>query len=217
MNSPLPPVMAAPTLRKPVIRPSVPVKPLYWTKVVNPLQWPLLWDQLEEVEVPGEQLEQLFAKAAPKKVQPKEVEKMEDVQKSSQLGKAKPKRVIDSKKGQNVGIFLKSSKLCLEGVEEIVYRLNYTGDLESLVTLRSFQATEEELGMLEHHTATQADQPLDLPDQFLLQISKLNNLDSRLTCLQFKMGFSDRVDEVEVDIVQDVVHKYYFRSSDEDS
>ena len=142
---------------------------------------------------------------------------MEDAQKSPQIGKAKPTRVIDSKKGQNVGIFLKSSKLCLEGVEEIVYRLNYTGDLESLVTLRSFQASEEELGMLEHHTATQADQPLDLPDQFLLQISKLNSLDSRLACLQFKMGFSDRVDEVEVDIVQDVVHKYNFCSSDEDS
>ena len=93
---------------------------------------------------------------------------------------------------------MKSSKLCLQGVEEIVYRLNYTGDLESLVTLRSFQATEEELGMLEHHTTTQADQPLDLPDQFLLQISKLNSLDSRLACLQFKMGFSDKVDEVEV-------------------
>jgi len=126
---------------------------------------------------------------------------VEDAQKSPQIGKAKPTRVIDSKKGQNVGIFLKSSKLCLEGVEEIVYRLNYTGDLESLVTLRSFQASEEELGMLEHHTATQADQPLDLPDQFLLQISKLNSLDSRLACLQFKMGFSDRVDEVEMKIV----------------
>ena len=168
-----------------------------------------MWDQLEEVEVPGDQLEQLFAKAAPKKVQPKE-EKVEDDQKSSQSGKAKPTSVIDSKKGQNLGIFLKSSKLCLEGVEEIVYRLNYTGDLESLVTLRSFQATEEELGMLEHHTATQAEQPLDLPDQFLLQISKLNSLDSRLACLQFKMGFSDKVDEVEVDIILCFVHKYDF-------
>ena len=142
---------------------------------------------------------------------------MEDAQKSPQIGKAKPARIIDSKKGQNVGIFLKSSKLCLEGVEEIVYRLNYTGDLESLVTLRSFQASEEELGMHEHHTTTQADQPLDLPDQFLLQISKLNSLDSRLACLQFKMGFSDRVDEVEVCIVLYVIHKYYFCSSDEDS
>ena len=217
MGSPCPPVFASPIARKPVIRPSVPVKPLYWTKVVNPLQLPLLWDQLEEVEVPGDQLEQLFAKAAPKKVQPKEEEKVEDDQESSQSGKAKSTSVIDSKKGQNLGIFLKSSKLCLEGVEEIVYRLNYTGDLESLVTLRSFQATEEELGMLEHHTATQAEQPLDLPDQFLLQISKLNSLDSRLACLQFKMGFSDKVDEVEVDIVLSLVHKYDFYSSDEDS
>ena len=211
MGSPHPsPLSAPPILRKPVILPSVPVKPLYWTKVVNPLGCPLLWDQLEEVEVPGDQLEQLFAKAAPKKVQSKEVEKVEEVQKSSRLGKAKPTRVIDAKKGQNVGIFLKSSKLCLQGVEEIVYRLNYTGDLESLVTLRSFQATEEELGMLEHHMASQAEQPLDLPDQFLLQISKLNSLDSRLACLQFKMGFSDRVDEVEVETVLDVAQIFSF-------
>ena len=59
------------------------MKPVYWSKVVNPLGLlnPLLWDQLEEVEVPGDQLEELFAKAAPKKVQPKE-EKEEEVQKS---------------------------------------------------------------------------------------------------------------------------------------
>ena len=58
--------------------------------------------------------------------------------------------------------------------------------------------------MLEHHTTTQADQPLDMPDQFLLQISKINNLDARLACLQFKMGFSDRVDEVEVKMIYHV-------------
>ena len=83
--------------RKPFIQPSVPMKPVYWSKVVNPLGLlnPLLWDQLEEVEVPGVQLEELFAKAAPKKVQPKEEKKEEEVQKSTQHEKAKPTRVID--------------------------------------------------------------------------------------------------------------------------
>ena len=207
MSGPHPPTFSAPQIvRKPVIRPSVPVKPLYWTKVVNPLgpQCPLLWDQLHEVDVPVDQLESLFAKALPKKVQAKESEKVEEIQKVGQLGKAKPTRIIEAKKGQNVGIFLKSSKMCLQGVEEIVYRLNYSGDLESLIALRGFQATEEELCMLEHHTTTQADQPLDMPDQFLLQISKINNLDARLACLQFKMGFSDRVDEVEVKMIYHV-------------
>ena len=70
--------------------------------------------------------------------------------------------------------------------------------------------------MLEHHTATQAEQPLDLPDQFLLQISKLNSLDSRLACLQFKMGFSDRVDEVEVETALAVAQKYSPSLSGED-
>ena len=64
--------------------------------------------------------------------------------------------------------------------------------------------------MLEHHQATRAELPLDLPDQFLLQISKLNSLDSRLACLQFKMGFSDRVDEVEVETVLDVKQIFSF-------
>ena len=197
------PMLAPQAPRKPLIQPSVPMKPVYWTKVVNPLGLlnPLLWDQLEEVEVPGDQLEELFAKAVPKKVQPKEEKKEEEVQKSTQNEKAKPTRVIDPKKGQNLGIFLKSSKLNVQGVEDIIYRLNYAGDLESLVSLRSFQATEEELGMLKHHVSTQADQPLDLPDQFLFEISKLNSIDSRLACLQFKMSFSDKVDEVEVKMI----------------
>jgi hypothetical protein len=173
------------------------MKPLYWTKVQRlPGTTSLLWDELEDVDVPPEKLEELFTKALPK---PKAEAKVEEgaEAKPKKPGKEAPTKVIDPKKGQNVGIFMKSNKLTVSAVEDIVYRFNYSGDLETLVTLRTNQATEEELAALQGHVETSPDKRLDQPDQFLLDISKIQALDLRLACLQFKIGFGDRVAEVE--------------------
>ena len=192
---PLPGPLLALGPRQPLIQPKAPMKPLYWTKVLLPPAQAdcLLWSQLEEVEVSADKLEELFAKAVPKKatVEVSEV-------KVEKPGKEKPTKVIDPKKGQNVGIFMKSNKLDVAAVEEIVYRLSYTGDLETLVTLRTNQATEEELAMLLAHVEACPDKLLDLPDQFLYNISKIHQCDARLACLMFKVGFADRVAEVEM-------------------
>ena len=175
------------------------MKPLYWTKVLLPACPSMtLWEKLEDVEVPGPALEELFSKAVkkPKAVNEESTEVKEDVEKK--VVKEKPTKVIDPKKGQNVGIFIRSNKLDVAAVEDMVYRLQYTGDLETLDTLRSYQATEEELAMLTAHVEVSPDKVLDLPDKFLLDLTRIQHTDSRLACLQFKVGFIDRVSEVEM-------------------
>jgi len=188
--------VAPPPPRKPLVTPSAPMKPLYWTKVVAPHSTAsLLWDDLEDVEVPADKIEELFAKARPKKLKVEELKKEKEDKKPE---KVKVVKLIDAKKGQNVGIFVKSMKLSAAAVEAICYRLEFAGDLETLATLRTNQATEEELLLLREHTLAPAAAPLDAPDQFLLDVAGLHMVDARLACLMCKVSLADRVAEVEV-------------------
>ena len=94
------------------------MKPLYWTKVLLPAcPSTTLWEELEDVEVPGPALEELFSKAVkkPKAVSEEPTAVKEDVEKK--VAKEKPTKVIDPKKGQNVGIFTRSNKMDVAAVE----------------------------------------------------------------------------------------------------
>merc|ERR1719318_1150745 len=70
-----PSVAVWPSQRKPAIQPKTTMKPLYWARIQIPnvapgmpsaVQGPLLWDQLDDVDIEGDVLEDLFGKAAPK-------------------------------------------------------------------------------------------------------------------------------------------------------
>merc|ERR1719186_2438916 len=133
-----PTVAIWPAQRKPVIQPKTSMKPLYWSRIQisnNPTgmpgtlpSGPLLWEQLEDVEVGGELLEDLFGKAAPK---PKSKE-----EKKPSADKVMVVKLIDGKKSQNIGIFLKSNKLDIEGVKQIVYECDCSWEIESLIQLQ---------------------------------------------------------------------------------
>merc|ERR1719450_1838188 len=150
-----------PAQRKPMIQPKITMKPLYWTRIQIPPslphgvglpQAPLLWEQLDEVDIEGDVLEDLFGKAAPKPKEKKE--EKQEVEKISVV------KLIDGKKSQNIGIFLKSNKLDIDGVKTIVYDFECTLEVESLIQLQGFQASpDDELEQLKLHMSTAPDKP----------------------------------------------------------
>ena len=174
------------------------MKPLYWSRIQIPnappgttLHGPLLWEQLEDVDIEGEVLEDLFGKAAPKPKEKKEEKK--EVEITSVV------KLIDGKKSQNVGIFLKSNKLDIDGVKTIVYDCDCSWEVESLIQLQGFQASpDDELEQLKVHMNTTPEKPLDKPDQFLWDLHCLNNFDARISCLVFRTTFGTMCEEVEI-------------------
>ena len=189
-----------PAQRKPVIQPKTTMKPLYWSRIQIPnipqgmpgQSGPLLWDELDDVAVEAETLEDLFGKAAPKPKEKNE-EKKETVEKVSLV------KLIDGKKSQNIGIFLKSNKLDIEGVKHIVYEFDCSWEIESLVQLQGFQASpEEELPQLVEHMKNTPEKPLDKPEQFLWDLHQMSHFDGRLSCIMFQTTFSIMCEEVEI-------------------
>lgn len=168
------------------------MKPLYWTRIqlgnapVFPgsaaVNGPLVWDKVQDLDIKGEDLEDLFGKAQLKSKDANETKVVKIPEKVA--------KVIDGKKSQNLGIFLRSNKIDVELVRQILYDCDTSLEVEALLQLQALKATEEELSLLEDHVKSKPDMPLDVPDQFLFEMSKLHMVDKRLECLVFQSNFS---------------------------
>jgi len=174
--------------------PKTTMKALYWVRIQTTsgtANTPVIWDDIEDIDVPVDNLETMFSKVT---VKAKVKEKTEP-KTAATVNVAK---IIEAKKSQNLGIFLKSKKLDVDIVREVLLECNSALELETLVALKGFQASpEEELVQLNHHMESKPDVPLDLADQFLWDLSQVHQVDARISCLIFQNNFRGRCEEIE--------------------
>ena len=125
----------------------------------------------------------------------KDKQKEEDESKTKKTAVAK---YLDPKRGQDVGIFIKSNKLDISEVENAIYNFdNSVVDTEVLRELKKKAATSGELGLLKDHVQSQPDVPLDNPEQFLLDLSGISHFDERLKCVMFQGRLSEGMSDIE--------------------
>ena len=200
---PLPPPGGAnpPTLvRKPIIKPKSAMRPLYWTRIQVPSSHLTedskgqdLWEDLEETPIEVEEFDNLFSRP---QVKPKAKKEDKKVEKGS--AKVTVAKLLDPKRSQNVGIFIKSKHLEIHELENCIYNFdNSVIDFETLGQVKANQATSDEIMVIKNHIENVADIPLDIPEQFLLDLSGISNFNERLECFMFQTRFSDCLNEIE--------------------
>ncbi|CAG7729368.1 unnamed protein product [Allacma fusca] len=197
-----------PESRKKPISPKVPMKPLYWTRiqcqatvVPSPHTSPeeevkdstdepnvkvkksRLWETLEELDVQNwDDFTTLFSRQVMQK-KPKQVVEEKPV-------KVQSMKILDSKRSQNVGILVKSLNLDIQTVENAIFDFDPSIlKLETLEKILESKATKDELCMLEEHVKNCPEIPLDKPDQFLYDLSRIPHYENRITCLTFQNTF----------------------------
>jgi len=194
-----------PLCRKPEIKPKSNMKPLYWTRIqipVNPTpntpsegaeaeKEKVIWEDLDDVPIEEEEFDDLFSRAVmkPKKKEEKKVVKPKV---------DKPASILDSKRSQNIGIFIKSTHIDVARMEEVVYNFELSLESEVLAQIQEIQATPDELSQLKAHVEAFPDKALDYPDQFVLDLAGLSFFNDRITCIMFQTKFGDSVSEIEI-------------------
>ena len=202
-------------LRKATLNPKVPMKPLYWTRILAPSEVDTvdapstaLWTQIDEL--PLESLNE-FADLFSRQV----VTRTPTVKKQEQKTKVKAVKILDSKRSQNVGILAQSLHVDFQEIENAIYNFDTSiVNLEALqqiyevvsiiiheittpVTLNLFQrANSEELNLIKNHLATNPQVPLDKPEQFLHDLSEIANFADRISCLMFQVEFDDSISTI---------------------
>eukprot|EP00002_Diphylleia_rotans_P021981 TRINITY_DN4293_c0_g1_i1.p1 TRINITY_DN4293_c0_g1~~TRINITY_DN4293_c0_g1_i1.p1 ORF type:complete len:1072 (-),score=269.95 TRINITY_DN4293_c0_g1_i1:143-3358(-) len=187
------PSMTAPKPTKNVVKPNTTMKPLHWKRILNHPATaqradavPTLWESIKEPEVDVAALENLFKMKA--------AEAMITNAKAAANKPTDVRRVLDPKRGYTIGIRmarLPTIEVILEGLANLDENKLTVEDLQGLL---SCAPTPEEMEMI---TAAQGEElPLDKPEQFLIQINKIQRLEDRIKCWMTKRTFRETIDAV---------------------
>jgi len=184
------------------------MRPLYWTRIQVP-NVPLtasitttreeedvtnLWEDLEDVPIEYEEFDEMFSRPVINKGPKKKEDK-----KQTESTKVAVAKLLDPKRSQNVGIFIKSKQLEISEVENCIYNFdNSVIDFETLNGIKENQGTSDEISMIKGHKEALPDVPLDKPEQFLFDLSKIGHFDERLECFMFQTRFVDAIADIEI-------------------
>ncbi|KAG5883167.1 hypothetical protein JTB14_010303 [Gonioctena quinquepunctata] len=183
-------------IRKPPVNPAVPMKPLYWTRIiattVDMADGPqsdnnALWKQIDELPLSElSEFTELFSRQV--------VNRKPTVKKIEEKAKVEAVKLLDGKRSQNVGILAHSLKADIQEIENAIYNFDTSiVSLEALQQIYEVRATDEELEMIKSHLSSKPDVPLDKPEQFLCELSKISHFAGRISCLMFQVEFEDSI------------------------
>lgn len=183
------------------------MKPLYWTRIVAPIKSvdvpdgaqsaasspdegkekeEDLWNEIDETKLDNlDEFTELFSRQG---VVPK-------AKTTAPIPKIKAIKVLDSKRSQNVGIFVRSIHVDFAEIEHAIYHCDTSVvSLETLQHIMEIKASTEELLMIKdamsNHTADSP--PLDAPENFLLRISQVSCSAERISCIVFQAEFEEQ-------------------------
>ncbi|KAJ3177111.1 Dishevelled associated activator of morphogenesis 2 [Geranomyces variabilis] len=214
---PPPPTIAAPIARAQQYRPKIPVRKFAWERVNDVEARGTVWDDKlkpkantpdlrdtsdddaeTDLETQAKKLgvfdevESLFA------IKPMKTTNTEQPTKA-----AKDVSLIDPKKAQNIGIFLASGTH--KHMSPRDWRAAVLASDPAVMTedvsrqLLAHAPTKEDISTLMIHVKGNG-APLPKADQFLLEMSKINRFQERLTAHSFRSGFADQVKKLKEDI-----------------
>lgn len=184
------------------------MKPLYWTRIVAPIKSvdtldgmlatnstekekendedEELWKEIDETKLDNlDEFTELFSRQG---VVPK-------AKTTVPLPKIKTIKVLDSKRSQNVGIFVRSIHADFAEIEHAIYHCDTSVvSLEILQHIMEIKATAQELTMIKEAVASFTDEspPLDAPENFLLRISQVTYSAERISCVVFQAEFEEQ-------------------------
>lgn len=194
------------------------MKPLYWTRIVAPIKPPTptppdtvdgvdtsiesekatsseeeeLWKKIDETNLDNlDEFTELFSRQG---VVPKVMTTAPVVK------KVKTIKVLDSRRSQNVGIFVRSIHVHFSEIEHAIYHCDTSAvSLETLQHIMEIRATNEELTNIKEavamHAKNEDEQPppsLDEPENFLMKISSISCSAERICCIVFQEEFEEQ-------------------------
>nr|CAD7257648.1 unnamed protein product [Timema shepardi] len=195
-------------LRKQPVNPEVPMKPLYWTRIIVPStaspppveiseesahkpEDGAIWEKLEEAKIEDlKEFEELFSRQV--------VERKATKKKEEKPSKIQAVKILDGKRSQSVGILASSLHVEFTEIENAIYNFDTSSlNLEALQQIYEVRANEEELTSIRQHMTTTPDIPLDKPEQFLYELAEIPMFAFRISCFMFQSQFDDSISSIQ--------------------
>uniref|UniRef100_A0A1A9WXV3 FH2 domain-containing protein n=1 Tax=Glossina brevipalpis TaxID=37001 RepID=A0A1A9WXV3_9MUSC len=199
-------------LRKSAVNPPKPMKPLYWTRIVAPMQSSIPPKQANTDDVTDSSIsshEEVPTEPVPPKEIWQEIDetRLDNIDEFTELFSrqavvpiSKPKektdirqktiKILDSERSRNIGIVSRSLHVDFYEIEHAIYHVDTSVvSLETLQQIINIKATEKELEQIKE--AAQNSIPLDYPEKFLWRISQISMSTERISCIVFQAEFEE--------------------------
>ncbi|XP_064640384.1 FH2 domain-containing protein 1-like isoform X2 [Lineus longissimus] len=198
---PPPPVPAPPPMTKvveptkPPVRPRVKMRQLFWNRLILPKKnkhKKTIWQDISEAHVDIDEFEKLFGKQEKKTDAGRNRQSLADREKRKSWAKFEGAKILEQNRSRTVAIKIRSMHCQLEEIKAALYNVDFdTVSIESLQGLYQIRATDEELKQMEHYLRSDGLLPLDEPEQFLYEVSRLCHFKERLSCIVFTSKFNE--------------------------
>jgi formin 2 len=148
-----------------------------------------LWKEIDETNLDNlDEFTELFSRQGVVPKVPKEA--------STLPKKIKAIKILDSKRSQNVGIFVRSIHVDFAEIQHAIYHCDTSVvSQETLQNIMAIRATNEELSMIKEAVSVHNGEglpPLDAPEHFLLRISEISSSAERISCIVFQDEFEEQ-------------------------
>ncbi|KAJ9582147.1 hypothetical protein L9F63_003489, partial [Diploptera punctata] len=190
-------------LRKQPVNPIIPMKPLYWTRIIVPataqqvstsssMKPVILMGKVRRGEIEDiKEFSDLFSRQV--------IERKPTKKKEEKPSKVQPMKILDSKRSQSVGILASCLHCEFTEIENGIFLV--TVENANIARIHNFcvvyRPTDEELSMIREHVSTKPNVPLDKPEQFLMELADIPSFADRIACFVFQSEFDDNVSSIE--------------------
>jgi len=185
---PMPPPIGG--ARKQSVKPNVPMKSLFWTKIPEMKLTGTVWSDLSDlgIDLGIPNLEKTFCKKAPKKAKAGEEEKKKP-------DKPKEVNLLDPKVLQNVGIALARYRMTPDEIKLSVMMMDEVRlDMDKLNSLLNLAPTSEDIQVLRDYEGEV--NLLGKVERFFLKIMDIPRYTNRLECFVFKLKFESSLESI---------------------
>lgn len=154
-----------------------------------------IWFDVDEADI-DEEFEKLFSKPSLKS--DKKNDKKLSRQNSIMSLRPELVKLLDSKRSQAIAILMTSQRLDAGLISEAL--IGFDNELISYETLHSIyilRPQEDELRTIQDFLKTNPDEPLDKPEMFLHELSRIPAFEERMYCLVYRNKFYESISSIE--------------------
>jgi hypothetical protein len=179
------------------------MKVLYWNRIQIFNKSEAIWFDVEEPEDIGDEFASLFSKQqmASKAASSKAKGKAKSSNNKSP-SKLESVKLLESKRSQSIGILISSQRLDSQLIRDAL--INFDNKILNFETLNSIYAIrplEDEIRCIQDYlkssSSTTAEENLDKPEIFLLELSRIPAFEERIYCLVYQNKFIESISSIE--------------------
>ncbi|KAL9974844.1 hypothetical protein ACROYT_G011940 [Oculina patagonica] len=189
--------------KKAAIKPDVEMKPLFWTRILisdetdgddlnNNKPKNSIWKHVTEMDFNRKEFQKLFGRKTSKKSKCDRRSTLKDDDHFSHSKGQHAAKLLDNSRSQTIGIIMSSLSCQLEDIRNAIYKMDTSVlDMDGLKALYDIRPRADEIELITKYQQENPNVLLDKPEEFLLQIHKMDHFAERLECWLYRNKFTE--------------------------